>query len=337
MFAPCRTARSLFTLLILVAISFELNAAGVAARQDSAAGARQVESRAASAPREFIVTVTDMKGSFVGGLVRGSFTASDGKGRREIVSLGSADVPSAVYILIDTSGSIFGDERAARRAARVQEIKAALTTFLENSNPGDEYFVTAFNQRPQILLEGSTEPSAVLATLDRLAAASLKGQTALYDALYLALNRLARAERAKRVVLLLSDGQDNVSAYTLPELRRALRESDALVYTVATRNSPDDSFLAYTGYGILDELAKTSGGVSYYPRDGKQLSAVMAGIAAELRSQYRIAVAPAADARGDGSTQLKFKLGEIRDARGKKIKAELRAREAFYGAALPPK
>ena len=285
----------------------------------------------ADAPEQhlFHVTVTDAKGHLILGVKRESLTAFDGGEPREIVSFGPGDVPASVMFLVDTSSSSFG---VARGTARLAMLKSALSAFLELGNLSNEYFVTAFNQSPQVLLDGSNDPSAVLAACDRLASANLKGMTALNDALYLSLNRLASRPTAKHVVVLLSDGQDNVSKYTIRELRRALKESDAIVYAVGLVDANEDSALGFEARLRLDEFAETSGGVALYPQTAAAMRAALAQIADELRSQYEVAVATAPRAKGDGWHDVRFRLGELRDPSGRKLKALVRTRRGFYDA-----
>ena len=274
------------------------------------------------------VTVTDEKGRHLTGLSPESFTLLDGGRPREIVSFAGGDVPATVGVLLDASGSMLGGNRSAR-------VREALLRLLRERGGEDEFFLIAFNQSPQLLLGRTSDAGAVLAALDRYAAAEPKGQTALYDALYLALNQAERGRHRKRAVLLVTDGQDNMSRYKFEEVRRMLRESDVIVYAVGIVSPYDDSALDYGGRAVLEELAGLSGGRAYFPSTVKELEAAMEHLAAELRSQYMIGFVPAADAaKKDGWHGVRLKLGELRDARGKKIKAVLRARAGFYD--VPP-
>jgi Ca-activated chloride channel family protein len=280
------------------------------------------------------VTVLDSKGNLVTGVKRGDLTAFDGGEQREIVSFGADDVPASVVFLIDTSSSVFGENKGKNGSRRFTALRDAVSAFMEAGNPSNEYFVTAFNKSPQVLLEESKDSRAVLAALDRLASADLKGFTAIYDTLYLSLSKLAMRPTRKHVVVLLTDGMDNTSRYTFADVRRALRESDVIVYSVGVFVE-EDSQLNYAGHAILEELADSSSGRVFYPDDESGMKAALTQIASELREQYEVAFVPSARAKGDGWHEVRFKLGELRDARGRKVKALVRARRGFYDEGSP--
>ena len=277
-------------------------------------------------PRALTVTVTDKQGGLVTGLARESFTVLDGGRPSEIVSFASGDMPATVGVLLDASASI--------SMTRIGFIKAAVTRFLKGCHPSDEFFLMAFNQRPQLIQGMTDDPGDVLAALDRYAAIQPKGMTALYDALYLALNGAAHGRHGRRAVVLLTDGQDNVSSYKFKELRQQLMESDVLVYAVGIVNPNDSSALGYGGRAILEELTGLSGGRAFFAETEKELNAAFEDLARELRNQYVIGFAPADAGKRDGWHEVRVKLGEVRDGSGKKLKAVPRTRIGFYD--VPP-
>ncbi|MFL6257241.1 MAG: VWA domain-containing protein [Pyrinomonadaceae bacterium] len=278
-------------------------------------------------PRALTVTVMDKKGGLVTGLARESFTVLDGGRPSEIVSFASGDSPATVGVLLDASASM--------STKRLGFIRAAVTRFLKGCHPSDEFFLMAFNQRPQMIQGMTDDPGAVLAALDRYAAIQPKGFTALYDALYLALNGAAHGRHSRRAVVLLTDGQDNVSSYKFKEVRQQLMESDVIVYAVGIVDpNEDSSSLGYGGRAILEELTGLSGGRAFFPATEKELNAAFDDLARELRNQYVIGFAPAADGKQDGWHELRVKLGEVRDGSGKKVKAVARTRSGFYD--VPP-
>ena len=280
----------------------------------------------AAPPRALTVTVTDKKGGLVTGLARESFTVLDGGRPSEILSFDAGDMPATVGVLLDASGSF--------STARLELVREALTRFLKGSHPSDEFFLIAFNYHPQLVQGMTDDPAAVLDALDRYAATRPKGLTALYDSLYLALNEAARGRHAKRAVVLVTDGQDNSSHYKFKELRQQLMESDVTVYAVGIVNENDDSSLGYGGRATLEELAAMSGGRVFYPTTTKELNSAFEDLARELRNQYVIGFAPASDAKKDGWHEVRVRVGEVRDARGKKVEAVPRFRAGFYD--VPP-
>lgn len=281
----------------------------------------------AAQTREISVTVVDSKNRPVTGLRREDFSVFDGKERRDVVSFGGADAPSTVGVLLDASGSMTSRGRFVR-------FRNALLRFFGGCNGADEFSLIAFNNRAQLLLDSSSDPAAVLGALDRYAAADPKGQTAFYDALYLALQRASRGRHASRALLLVTDGQDNVSRYAFEDVRQALKESDAVVYAVVFVDPNGyDSVLAAGGQGTLQELATLSGGAVFYATNPEGLNAAMAQIAVELRSRYTLGFAPAEAENKDGWHEVRVKLAaEIHDGRGRKLKTLVRARHGFYEA-----
>jgi len=279
----------------------------------------------AAPPRALTVTVTDKQGGLVTRLEREAFTVLDGGRPSEIVSFAAGDMPATVGVLLDASASM--------GTARLGFVKAAVQGFLKGCHPSDEFFLIAFNHKPQLIQGMTDDPAVVLGAFDRYAGALPKGGTALYDALYLALNQAARGRHSKRVVLLITDGQDNRSLYKFEELRRQLKESDVTVYAVGIVDASSDSALGYGGRAVLEELAVMSGGRVFFPATERELNSSLAYLAVELRNQYVIGFAPAAEAQKDGWHEVRVKLGEVHAA-GKKVKAVARARAGFYD--VPP-
>ena len=291
-------------------------------------------------PHTLSVAVTDEKGNFVNGLRRDDFAVFDGGRRQELVSFGVADGPHTIGILLDASASMFEPEskplkeRAREKYARLAAIKEAVSFFLTNSHPGNEYFLVAFNQSPQVLVESTTRVEDILSAVDRLAQAELKGQTALYDALYLALDKSARGKHDKRALLLVTDGEDTESKYKFTEVRRALTESDATLYAVGI---VEEFYGESVGKDILEALTEISGGRAHFPRNQRELSGATAHVALEIRSRYTLGLARAPSGRKDGWHEIRVKLAEQLDPKGKKLKLRLRAREGFYGTPRPRK
>jgi Ca-activated chloride channel homolog len=327
---PRRAAALILTLLCALFITL----AGPAGRARQTTGANaQAPTRppahaAANTPETVYanVTVTDEQGRFITGLKPGDFTVLDGGQRREITSF-VGETPATVGVLADASGSMYGPETGPQR------MRDALLRFFGNCYAADDFFLIAFNRSPQLLLSDTNDPRALVAALDRYATARPKGQTALYDALYLALGQAERGKQRRKAILLISDGQDTVSRYSFAELRRRLKESDVTVYAVDIVDSHDNSDLGYGARAILEELADVSGGKAFFPGNQQQLYDVMERVSLELRSQYTIGFTPAPSARRDRWHDVSIRLGEQRDAQGRKIKTFLRARPGFYDVA----
>jgi Ca-activated chloride channel family protein len=227
------------------------------------------------------VTVTDRRGSSVGGLGADSFTILDNRQPQPIKAFYSEDKPSSVGIVVDISGSthdILAQEKAAVRA------------FLELSNPEDDFFLATVSSNPRIVADGVKDPNEIV---DRLRWESAGGDTALCDTVYFALHQARLRPKSRRALLVISDGMDNHSRYSKQELLREVMESDTQVYTIALYNPPVGMKGTaineiQRGLVLMDDLAEMSGGVGVRLRSHEDPSAAAAKISAAIRNQYVI-------------------------------------------------
>jgi Ca-activated chloride channel family protein len=228
------------------------------------------------------LTVTDMYGRYVSGLDKKAFTIIDNNVEQKIDFFSDTDAPVSVGILFDISGSMSGD--------KIQKARQALSRFIATSHPSDEYFLIAFNSRAQLLMDRTRDGDAVL---DKLTLVQPKSQTALYDAVYLGVEKVTRGAHQKKAILIISDGQDNNSRYNFTDVRRLLKESDVTVYSVGILGGADfSSGLGMSGQSFLDELSSVTGGKSFYPNTSVELDEIFERIALELRHQYSIGYYP---------------------------------------------
>ncbi len=226
------------------------------------------------------VTVTDTYGRFVTGLGKNAFSVFDEKTPQDILFFSDEDAPVSLGVVFDVSGSMGGD--------KINKAREALSRFIDTSHKNDEYFLIGFNHRAQLLLNRTRDSDALL---EKLTFVQTKGQTALYDATYLGVERVTRGTHKKRAILLISDGQDNSSRYTYTEVKRMLKESDVIIYAVGIVGG-GGSDLDMSGRAILEELAGVSGGKAFFPSTGAEMNDTFERIALELRTQYSIAFKP---------------------------------------------
>jgi Ca-activated chloride channel homolog len=262
------------------------------------------------------VTVTDTYGRYVSGLSKNTFTVLDEKQPQEITYFSDDDAPVSVGVIFDVSGSMSGD--------KIKRAQEALSKFIQTSHNSDEYFLIAFNTRAQLLLDKNRDGKAVL---DKLTFVETRGQTALYDAVYLGVEKVQRGTHPKRALLVISDGQDNSSRYTFNNVRRLLKESDVTLYGVGILSGGDaGSSLGMEGQGILDELSGVSGGKAFFPRSGAEMDDIFEQIALELRHQYSIGYKPA-NFVGDGKwRRIKVKVTPPRGL----PRLFVRSKEGYY-------
>ncbi len=289
------------------------------------------------------VTVTDRDDRFIAGLDKNAFTVYDDKLQQEITFFGDEDGALSVGIVFDMSGSMTGE-----KIARARE---AVARFVETSHPGDEYFLIAFDSRARLLLDRTHDSAAVM---QKVAFVQPGGRTALYDAAYLGVEKLLRGMHERRALIVISDGEDNSSRYSLKELVRQVKESSVLVYTVGILDPPVSTIASQTrerwmqrsmaqGFSpmesashqydrmTLEELAIPSGGRAFLAHNASEMTDVFERIALELRHQYSIGYRPANFA-GDGKWhRIKIKVNPPAGF----PHAIVRTREGYYALARP--
>lgn len=262
------------------------------------------------------LTVTDPFNRYVTGLGKGAFTIIDNNVEQEISFFSDSDAPVSVGILFDVSGSMSGEKIARARTA--------LSRFIMTNHPMDEYFLIAFNSRAQLLLDRTRDGDAVL---QKLTLVQPKNNTALYDAVYLGIERVTRGSHQKRALLIISDGQDNNSRYNFGEVRRLMKESDVVTYAVGILDRGDAaSVFGIQGQAFLDEITSVTGGKAFYPQTDVEMDEIFERIALELRHQYSIGYTPK-DFQPDGKWR-KIKV-KVKPPRGFP-RLTVRGRDGYY-------
>jgi Ca-activated chloride channel family protein len=262
------------------------------------------------------LTVTDTFGRYVSGLTQKAFTITDNNQEQEITFFSDKDAPVSIGILFDVSGSMSSD--------KIKKARKALERFVATSHPSDEYFLIAFNSRAQLLMDRTRDGEALLR---KLTLVQPKNNTALYDAVYLGVERVTRGTHQKRALLVISDGQDNSSRYNFGEVRRLIKESDVVTYAVGILDRGDStSSLGMQGQAFLDELSSVTGGKSFYPQSDVEMDEIFERIALELRHQYSIGYIPK-DFEPDGKWR-KVKV-KVKPPRGLP-RLTVRSREGYY-------
>jgi Ca-activated chloride channel family protein len=278
------------------------------------------------------VTVTSKDGSYISGLNKSQFTLYDNKTPQEITFFDDHDVPMSVGIILDMSASmrIWNDKK------RMSLMKEELSRFVQMGNPANEYFLIAFNQRPEVLLDGGSSVDSV-AALDKLLLFRGKGNTALFDACYLGLEKVQRGKYPKQAILLISDGGDNNSGYSFDDLRHLLMQSDVMIYSIILFGESDpNSSPAQEGIGSLKYLSSISGGQAFAPRKSSSLSVALESIAQEFKSQYRIGFSPVKSIGSEKWHRLKVDIAPPSNNSGETKRAVVRTRQGYYAYAAQP-
>jgi Ca-activated chloride channel family protein len=227
------------------------------------------------------VSVTDSYGRFVTGLQKNHFEVYDDKVKQQIVHFTDDDAPVSLGIVYDVSGSM--KERIARSVR-------ALRRFIDTSHEDDDYFLIAFNERANLAQDFTTSGEKIAGHLMFVAP---KGSTALYDAAYIAVEKVSQGRHKKRALLIISDGQDNNSRYSYKELRNRVKEADVQIYAIGITDPARDSLAGY-GRSVLEEITRMTGGRAFFPNayNEPELIEICTRIALELRHQYSIGFYP---------------------------------------------
>lgn len=295
----------------------------------------QIGSTASAKPSEkvvFLTTVINKKGELVTGLQRNNFQISVDNKPANIIDFREEDVPLSVGLVFDASASVAGNPfHSSDKAIRevIQSTQQALKGFLEMSNPANEYFLMAFQAKSKLLVDWTSDSKEII---NALGVVQPQGNTAFYDACYLAIEKVRRGHHSKRVLILVSDGQDNVSTYSLAQVRDQLRTSDVLVYSVSfSRPGFTQSELELDGQEILKQFGSVSGGRAY-KRSAKpaEVVSMFEMIARELRHQYTIALAPNISPDDRKWHRIRIKLEAADNARDEMKQISARTREGFY-------
>jgi Ca-activated chloride channel homolog len=256
------------------------------------------------------VSVVDKKGLPVRGLLQDHFTIYEDKVQQNISLFKHEDIPISVGLVVDASGSM---------SNKIDRLSTAAMTFVQESNPDDETAIVSFGD--EVVLEEDFTSNTQ--TLKRaLSVISPMGNTSLYDATLLAARHLKeQAFHDKKVLLIVSDGEDNHSRYSLKYALDALRESKIIVYSIGLADTFDDGFLFGTsGKRALKQLADVTGGASYFPRTVGEVRQVCREIARDLRNQYTIGYRPS-NQKLDGSwRKVQVRMNPPKGATGLRIR-----------------
>ncbi len=260
-------------------------------------------------------SVLDERGRFVGDLKQENFRVFEDKMEQKLSVFKREDVPVSVGLVIDNSGSM--REKRAR-------VNAATLTFVKTSNPSDEAFVVNFNDDYYLDLDKdfTSDINEMKEALERI---DSRGSTALYDALIGSLDHLKKGHRDKKVLLVVTDGEDNASRKSLEVTVQEAQKSDALIYAVGLL-SQENKRSAKRARQALSSLAQATGGLAFFPERTEDTEAICTQIAHDIRNQYTLAYYPTNTARDGSFRSVQVAVNPPR-GRGKLF---VRTRSGYY-------
>ena len=225
------------------------------------------------------VSVTDINGRNVTGLRRENFRLLDDKQPRDIASFSREDQPITVGLVFDCSRSMFDKFAVAREAP---------TELYRQLNDRDESFLITISDRPSLrhVLTSNFEELQ-----NALFFTNPNGTTALLDGVYLGLTQIRKARNPRRALIVVSDGGDNNSRYTLGELKKVAAESDAQIFAIGLHLNPT-TVEERDGPDLLNALTRESGGIHYSVTSASEIAGALAKIGTTLRNQYVLGYYP---------------------------------------------
>ena len=231
-------------------------------------------------------SVIDDKQHIVTTLDRNAFTVFEDGKPQNIISFHHEDIPVSMGILIDNSGSM--------REKRAKVNQAALN-LVRASNPKDEVFIVNFNDEYYLDQDFTNDLLKMKEALEKIDA---RGGTALYDAVVASAEHLKRNARLeKKVLLIVTDGEDNASNETLEQAVKQLQEENGpSVYAIGILGDEEHPKRAKRA---LEIMTQRTGGIAFFPKTLDEVDAISRTVASDIRSQYAIGFKPT-NPRGNG-------------------------------------
>ena len=237
-------------------------------------------------------TVVDDKQHIVTNLEKGAFTVLEDGKPQTIVSFRHEDIPVAMGVLIDNSGSM--------REKRAKVNQAALN-LVRASNPQDEVFVVNFNDEYYLDQDFTNDLLKLKEALEKIDA---KGGTALYEAVVASADHLKRNARLERKVLfVVTDGEDNASQETLEQAVKHLQEENGpAVYAIGILGDEEHPRRAKRA---LEIIAQRTGGLAFFPKTLDEVDEISRQVAHDIRNQYTIGYKPTNPRSTGGFRQIR--------------------------------
>jgi Ca-activated chloride channel homolog len=231
-----------------------------------------------------LVNVKDAKGELVGSLQAKDFAVYDCGVQQDIAAFEpQTDQPLSVAVLIDTSGSTFKDVRE-----ETTSIEKFFKALLGSGNNKDAASVYSFNYQVTLIKDFTRSSSALNSSLRDLRSV---GGTSLFDAIVLSAQRITN-RMGRHVEVIVTDGGDTTSKYHYPDAIKEAHLADAVIYPIVVVPISNDAGRNIGGENALAQVAKDTGGRTFYAGLGAPLDQAFADILRDLRKQYYIGYYP---------------------------------------------
>ncbi|MGD0297611.1 MAG: VWA domain-containing protein [Bryobacteraceae bacterium] len=239
------------------------------------------------------VSVSDKNGKLVTDLQQKSFKVFENGIEQPIKLFKHEDVPISLGIIVDNSGSM---------KEKRQKVEVASVDLVKASNPHDEVFIVNFNDEAYLDVEFTNDIKKMEEGVARI---DSRGGTAMREAISMSIDYLKeKGKNHKKVLLVVTDGNDNASTISLEHLVDRARQNEVLIYTIGLLDE-EEHHEAKAAKRALNALTRESGGLSFYPKGVAEVDAIALQVAHEIRNQYTIAYSPLNDARDGSFRQIK--------------------------------
>jgi VWFA-related protein len=230
------------------------------------------------------------------------------------------DIPVSMGLIVDNSGSM----RDKRR-----KVEAAALALVKASNSNDEVFVINFNDDAFLDADFTNDIKKMEQALTKI---DSRGGTAMRDALRMSIDHMkGKAKKDTKVLLVVTDGNDNASMITLENLVKQAQQSEIIIYAIGLL-SEEERREAKRAKRALDALTEATGGSAWYPKDPAEVDRIAQQVARDIRNQYTIAYTPS-------NQTLDGTFRQIRVNANGPNRPSVRTRTGYYAtpASLSPK
>ncbi|SPF41344.1 von Willebrand factor, type A [Candidatus Sulfopaludibacter sp. SbA4] len=260
-------------------------------------------------------TVVDKNSHLVTDLPKEAFTVYENGVQQPIKSFKREDVPVSLGLIVDNSGSM-RDKRA--------KVEAAALGLARASNPEDEVFVVNFNDEAFLDLPHGKEFTNDIKELEEaLTRIDSRGGTAMRDAIRMSIDHLKeKGKKEKKVLVVVTDGNDNSSVISLENLVKASQQSEVLIYSIGLLSEEERREAQRAKHALMD-LATATGGEAFFPKEVNEVDQIAKQVARDVRNQYTIQYTPTNLAMDGTFRQIKITV----NAPGKPT---VRTRSGYY-------
>jgi Ca-activated chloride channel homolog len=278
------------------------------------------------------VSVWSKNKGYLKGLNYKDFEVFDGKDRQDIEFFSQKDEPISVGILFDLSASM-----QSLKNSKLNEVPFAiegLISFINKSNPQNEYFIVGFAREVAVLLEPTQDKKQIESTLKTIVSLKPDGSTSVYGAINTGFDKISSSKFNKKILLVISDGVDNNSKkIDVANMKKKSKQNQNVMISLMNIITDEDPRLEdFSGSkGVFETLTENSGGQIFYPKSRRQVIESFETLADELKNQYIIGFVPKDSSKEQESWhKVKINVNLSKETMQENGKVFVRAQKGFY-------